>query len=123
MLLIDEITEARIKQAIDRGELNDLPGEGSRLDLDDDVLVPEQLRVAYRILKNSGFVPEELALRREISDIHGLLHGITDDCERARAVKRLQMLKVQLGAARKGGVNMLTEQAYFNTLCDRFAPR
>ncbi len=45
MLLIDQIAQAKINQAIDQGELGGLPGEGRRLDLVGDVLVPDELRV------------------------------------------------------------------------------
>ena len=31
-----------------------------KIDLDDDALVPEDLRMAYRILKNAGFIPPEV---------------------------------------------------------------
>ena len=30
------------------------------MELDDDSLLPEELRLAYRILKNAGFVPPEI---------------------------------------------------------------
>lgn len=123
MLLIDQLAEAKIKQAVDRGELSGLPGEGSPLDLADYTLVPEELRVAYRLLKNAGFVPAELALRREISDIYGLLQTLDDGWERCRAIKRLNMLKIRLGVSRRGEANMLLDQSYFNELCDRFERR
>jgi hypothetical protein len=120
MVLIDQLAEARIKQAIDQEELSGLPGEGRRLDLVDDALVPEELRVAYRLLKNAGFVPAELALRREISDIYGLLRTLDDGWERCRAVKRLNMLKIRLGLSRGQETNMIIEQSYFDKLCDHF---
>jgi hypothetical protein len=54
------IAEQRIAEAIANGELDDLPGTGKALELDDDALVPEELRVAYRILKNAGVAPPEV---------------------------------------------------------------
>ncbi len=39
---LDQIAEARIREAIDRGELRDLPGEGKPLRLDDDSAIPEE---------------------------------------------------------------------------------
>jgi hypothetical protein len=58
--MLDFIAERVIQEAIARGELDDLPGAGRPLELDDDALVPEELRLAYRILKNAGYVPEEV---------------------------------------------------------------
>lgn len=58
--MFDLLAERRIAEAIARGELDDLPGAGRPLDLDDDPLVPEELRAAYRILKNAGIAPPEV---------------------------------------------------------------
>lgn len=60
MNLLDHIAKARIQEAIDRGELRGLPGEGQPLCLEDDSAIPEDLRAAYRLLKNAGFLPPEL---------------------------------------------------------------
>ena len=58
--MLDFLAEQRIAEAIAKGELDELPGEGRPLDLDDDALVPEELRLAYRILKNAGIAPPEV---------------------------------------------------------------
>jgi hypothetical protein len=58
--MLDFLAERRIAEAVSRGELDDLPGAGRPLDLDDDALVPEELRVANRILKNAGVTPPEV---------------------------------------------------------------
>jgi len=58
--MLDFLAERRIAEAVSRGELDDLPGAGRPLDLDDDALVPEDLRVANRILKNAGVAPPEV---------------------------------------------------------------
>jgi Domain of unknown function (DUF1992) len=52
--MFDLIAEQKIAEAIARGELDHLPGAGRPLELDDDALVPEDLRIAVRILKNAG---------------------------------------------------------------------
>jgi hypothetical protein len=58
--MLDFLAEKAIRDAIARGELDALPGAGRPLDLDDDALIPEELRLAYRILKNAGCVPAEV---------------------------------------------------------------
>lgn len=58
--MLDFIAEQRIAEAIENGDFDDLPGSGKPLQLDDDSLVPEELRLAYRVLKNAGFVPSEI---------------------------------------------------------------
>jgi hypothetical protein len=102
MGLLDLIAEQKIAAAIEAGELRDLPGQGAPLDLDDDRLVPEDLRVAWRILKNAGFVPPELAERREAVELAGLLATIDDEGERKRAAARLALLELRREAAGAG---------------------
>ena len=58
--MLDFLAEKATQDAIARGELDALPGAGRPLDLDDDALIPEELRLAYRILKNAGCVPAEV---------------------------------------------------------------
>ena len=105
MHALDLIAEQRIAEAIDRGELDDLPGAGRPLALDDDPLVPAELRMAYRILKNAGFVPPDVEARKEAASLRALLAGATDEGERDRARSRLALLELQLearGAALRG---------------------
>ena len=47
--MLEFIAERRIAEAIANGDLENLPGEGRPLALDDDSVVPEELRLAYRI--------------------------------------------------------------------------
>ncbi len=97
MFPIDEIAERRIAEAMDRGEFEGLPGAGKPLRLEDDCLVPEELRAAYRLLKNSGYLPEEIRLRREISEIETLLNLIDEPAARDRATRKLRLLETRLG--------------------------
>jgi len=52
----EALVEKRILKAQKNGELDDLPGQGKPLDLDD-MNIPEDCRMAWRVLKNSGFLP------------------------------------------------------------------
>jgi len=98
MLVFERIAEQRILEALERGELDALPGAGRPLALDDDALVPENLRLAYRILKNAGFVPPEVEVRREIADLERLLLEGTalDEATRARAARKLALLRTRV---------------------------
>lgn len=68
---LNELIERRIDEARRQGAFDDLPGSGRPLELDDDGLVPEDLRVAYRILKNAGFVPPEVEALRDVDALLG----------------------------------------------------
>ncbi len=98
MGLLDCVVEQRIAQAIAEGAFDDLPGAGKPLILDDDRLVPEDLRVAYRILRNAGYIPPEIEERREIADLAALMRHATDDAERHRAAARFALLCAKLEA-------------------------
>ena len=100
MLAFDAIAERRILQAIARGELDDLPGSGKPLALDEDALVPAETRVAYRVLKSAGFVPAEILERREIARLEALLPGL-DASGRARTLAKVAVLRTHLYDARR----------------------
>lgn len=99
MSFLDTLAEARIAAAIEAGEFANLPGEGRPLDLDDDPLVPEELRGAWRILKNAGFVPPEVEERRERVELGRLLATLADEPARKRAAARLALLELRREAA------------------------
>ena len=94
--MLDFLAEKKLAEAVSRGELDDLPGQGAPLDLEDDPLVPEDLRLAYRILKNAGYVPEEVRLINEIGELERLVAGKPAD---ARAARKLALLKTRIEGA------------------------
>lgn len=90
--MLDFLVEQKLLEAVSRGEFDDLPGAGRPLDLEDDPLVPEDLRLAYRILKNAGFVPPEIETLNEIAALERLAIGD------ATALKKLALLKARIEA-------------------------
>lgn len=89
------IAEAKIRAAIEAGELADLPGKGKPLELDDDRGVPADLRMAFRVLKRANVLPEELEIRRELVTLEALIAACEDEEEvrrlaSARSTKQLR---------------------------------
>ncbi len=120
MGVIEWLAERKIREALERGELDHLPGAGRPLRLeDDDPFMPAELRMSYRVLKNAGFVPPEVALRREIHSIEQLLALTEERDEQARLSKRLEMLKLRLGCSRPGAPSTLDDPAYREKLGKR----
>lgn len=117
--MIDAIAEQRILEAALRGDFDDLPGAGQPLNLDDDLLVPEELRMAYRILKNAGFVPPEVHTLKEIGALERLIQSLDEGEERSLAQRKLRLLMHQMGNARNG--NLQLEAAYYDRLIERLA--
>ncbi len=120
MLLLHLLAEQKIEEAMRDGAFDDLPGQGKPLDLDDDRLVPEDARVAYRILKNAGFVPPELEQRKEIADLRRLMATVVEDGERKRATARLAILEAALEARGRGG-SLRREPGYRARLLERLS--
>lgn len=120
MICFQKIAERRILEAIREGALDDLPGAGQPLELEDDSHVPEDLRVAYKILKNAGFAPEEVALRKEIVQAEDLLAGMEDTRAKYRQLKKLNFLIMKLNMLRKTHTGMEKTQRYEKKLVERF---
>jgi hypothetical protein len=116
VLLLDHLVERKIAEAMAEGAFDHLPGAGKPLALDDDTLVPEDLRVAYRILRNAGFLPPEVESRREIAGAAALLRAAVSEGERRRVAMRLALLSAKLEA---GGRSLPLE--YRDRVAERFA--
>jgi hypothetical protein len=89
MDLFHIIAEEKIKQAIKDGELDRLPGMGKPLKLDDLSSIPEELRMAYRIMKNAGYTEEETDLRKELMTIEDLIKKCDNEDEKQSLQKQL----------------------------------
>src|SRR5437016_5972210 len=120
MLALDLIAEERIRDAMRAGAFDDLPGAGRPLAQDDVALIPEELRIAYRILKNAGCVPPEIEARKEAVTLRKLVAAATDDDTRRRALAKLALIEARLDtrcAPLSRGPN------YFDRIVRRFEGR
>ena len=121
MGLLDQWVEERIRAAVARGELSGLPGEGRPLQLEDDLLVPAELRMAYRILRNAGAVPPEITALREANDLAAAAAGEADEARRRAALGRLEVLLAKLEAAGLPQLSNRVLARYQQQLLDRLA--
>jgi len=120
MICFQKIAERRIIEAIREGAFDNLPGAGQPLKLEDDSYVPEDLRIAYKILKNAGYVPREVALRKEIAKAEDLLDGMEDTKAKYSQIKKLNFLIMKLNALRGTSANLEKAQRYEKKLVERF---
>ncbi|WP_233830470.1 DnaJ family domain-containing protein [Paraburkholderia sp. ZP32-5] len=121
MKLLDALVEQRIAAAAARGEFDDLPGAGAPLLLDDDALVPEEVRVANRILKNAGFVPPAVEQLRALRDLQTELDAVSDPATRCQLQARMLALDMALESLRGGPLVLPRE--YCRRIAERLSER
>lgn len=119
----EKIIEQRIREAQKKGAFDDLPGNGKPLDLTDDANVPEDLKMAYKMLKNADCVPPEIELKNEIRRTEDLLAGMKDTTEKYRTMKKLNFLIMKLNAVRNGPVEFEVPQQYSTKLLGHLGSR
>jgi hypothetical protein len=115
----EKIVEERIRRAIEKGEFDDLPGAGEPLALEDDSSVPEELRLAYKILKNAECLPPEIELRKEIEKTEDLLAALPDAAEKYRLLKKLNFLILKVNAVRRASIANEIPQHYAARIVSR----
>ena len=93
--LFERIAEARIGEAIERGEFDDLAGAGRPLELEDLSRVPPDMRAAYKVLRNAEVVPPEVELRRQIYSLARLVGRVEDEGERRRLRRRQRLCELE----------------------------
>lgn len=121
MTFIDQITETRIAQSIARGELDNLPGQGKRLQLEDDRMIPEEYRMAYRLLKNAGLVPPEIGVQKEINALEESLAAIHDEAECQHVRRKLQCLYLKLDNMHGRQINLAVREEYYRKVTQKLA--
>jgi len=75
----DKLVESIIKEAMERGEFDNLPGKGKPIDLSAYFDTPEDLRLAYSVLKNAGMTSREVELLREIAELKQIRAAARDE--------------------------------------------
>jgi hypothetical protein len=115
-----KIIEERIRKAQQKGSFENLDGAGQPLPLNDDLCVPEELRLAYKILKNADCLPPELLLKKEIKQTEDLLSHMEDTEEKYRILKKLNFLIMKLNSLRKASIELDMPQQYTTKIVERF---
>ncbi|KYD03514.1 DUF1992 domain-containing protein [Heyndrickxia sporothermodurans] len=99
------LTEDRIREAYKNGEFKNLPGYGKPLPDDELANIPEDLRMAYRIMRNAGFSPEEASVKKELMTIEDLIKQSKNELNKEELTHKLneKMLKYNELVSKKGG--------------------
>lgn len=108
----EKIVEERIRQAQKNGDFENLSGAGKPLNLEDISQIPEDLRLAYKMLKNADCIPPELEIKKEIRSTESLLETLTDEKLKYKTLKKLNYLILKLNTLRTGAVKFEIPQKY-----------
>jgi len=66
MVSREDLVEQKIRESMERGEFNNLKGQGKPLPLEDNPFEDPELRLCFKILKDAGFAPYWIELGKEI---------------------------------------------------------
>lgn len=85
------LVEEKIREAVNNGEFDNLPGKGKPLDLTDDMpgLSPE-LKMAYKVLKNAGYLSDTEETDKEKVTFKELYNRATDGKEQSNYQKQME---------------------------------
>jgi len=117
------IAEQKIAEAMRERDFNSPKWKNKPLPLEDDRFVPEDLKMAYKILKNSGYLPPEIEERKEIKQLEDLIACTTDEHERLKQMKKLSVLLMKVDAKRSFSSNLSSQNEYYRQVVERISLR
>lgn len=123
MSVFQNIVEKRIKEAQENGEFNNLPGHGKPIKIEDDSHIPEDLRLAYKILKNADCLPPEVQLKKEIRQMEDMLENMSDEKEKYSQIKRINYKIMQLNMLGKKSPLLEEQQIYYGKLVEKLGQK
>src|SRR5262245_50521300 len=92
----ENLIDKMIREAMERGEFDDLPGKGKPLDLEAYFAAPEDVRLGYSVLKSAGCLPVEVELQKEIESLKARLDACDDERERQSLRTEIEGKKLKL---------------------------
>jgi hypothetical protein len=113
------IAEQKIAEAMRERDLNSPKWKNKPLPLEDDRFVPDDLKMAYKILKNSGYLPPEIEERKEIKNLEDLISRTNDEHERLKQMKKLNVLLMKVDARRPFSSNISSQHEYYRKVVEK----
>ncbi len=98
-MAFEKIAERKIREAMKDGQFDRLPSAGRPIDLEEYFKLPEDLRMAYSILRSANCLPEEVELLNEIAALERQLAAAATEDARRRAASTLDARRVRLAMA------------------------
>lgn len=121
MNILTFLAEQKILQAMEERDLSDTQYKYKPLPLEDDSFVPAELKIAYKILKNGGFLPPEVEERKEVKRLEDLITSTEDEHERLRQMKKLEILMMKIDAKRSFTTSINSQHEYYRNVVERIS--
>jgi hypothetical protein len=109
---IERLAEQRILEAQRKGEFENLAGKGKPLELADYSTLPEELRMAYHVLKNANVLPPEAELLKDIHILEDLLKHVEEEGEKKALAKSLQWKMIRLDMLKRRSLELKSTRSY-----------
>ncbi len=109
---IQIIAERKINEAMQNGGLEIDAWKGRPLPKEDTSMIPPELRMAFKVLKNAGYLPPEIEARKEMQHLEELIAASEDEHARLRQMKKLNVLKLKLAAMRNRPLQVEESEYY-----------
>ncbi|MDR1578679.1 MAG: DUF1992 domain-containing protein [Deltaproteobacteria bacterium] len=124
--IISVVAERKILEAMEAGEFDNLPGRGQPQKLEDLSGLPEDLRLAYMVLKNSSYLQAsdepnaEANNEPNVMNITNVRSLLANAPEEDAYFRRLNKLKSRL-SARSGQktIDRLSNSPYLGSILDK----
>lgn len=116
---LHRIAEQRIAKAIEEGSLKIEGWRNRPLPLEDNSFVPDDLKMAYKVLKNSGYLPPEVETRKEIQKLEDLILKTEESHLRVKQIKKLDVLMRKIDAQRSRPSSIEHDDAYYRKIVEK----
>ena len=115
------IAERKITEAMKTQDFTSEKWKNKPLPLDIDSNIPDDLKMAYKILKNSGYLPPEIEEKKEVQRLEELIAATEDEHERLRQMKKLNVLLMKIDAKRSTPSNIAQQDDYYRKVVERIS--
>ena len=115
------IAERKISEAIQQGQFNIESWRNRPLPMTSDHMIPEELRMAYKVLKNAGYLPPEIETKKEIQQLEDLLSACEDEQIRVKQIKKLNYLMLKLNTMKGDTVSLESQEEYYRKIVERIS--
>lgn len=92
---VDELVRQWMERVEASGEMRGMAGKPLPLN-DGYENTPEELRMAYKALKNAGYVPDEVQMLHDVADLRERLNNATSPAEQRRLQRQIAELDTQI---------------------------